>query len=366
MRVAVAAAAGGDDDEELDGSEPSGEDDELAIEVGQLSLNEDEVVRFHGKMSGLHLLGELLLELYWTYVHPALPIVCKRVFMEDFRHSQLMSADSPYSEPSKGASSPNSQSGPHAYAPALPRAARLLLAMFSIATHYSTQTGHDVAPPQECAMWVVGDRYLEDAKVILDSSYVASHPSMCQVLLLMAYCEVGIGAMVQAWLAFTDSTTANTGKRASNVLEQRRAKLVRKKRDEDVGKAREDGMATHIGTEPDTSDVVPDPVGTLADPPPELQEELLALQSVSRSGRVRRPPRALQDYLPSSTGGLPAHIPRAAPPRLPVPAPTTVPSTSVTLDAHEITPQPTSSSPEFIETKHNIFGVYRAYHPPAF
>ena len=122
-------------DDETGGSEPSGEDDELAIEVGQLSLNEDEVVRFHGKVSGLHLLGvtdredgrheggiwkfpkarvwpplpptaanhakglenfapdlpdratqELLLELYWTYVHPALPIVCKRSFMEDFRN----------------------------------------------------------------------------------------------------------------------------------------------------------------------------------------------------------------------------------------------------------------------------------------
>ena len=44
-------------DDETGGSERSGEDDELAIEVGQLSLNEDEQVRFHGKMSGLHLLG---------------------------------------------------------------------------------------------------------------------------------------------------------------------------------------------------------------------------------------------------------------------------------------------------------------------
>ena len=34
----------------------SGED-EMAVAVGQLSLNEDEQVRFHGKVSGLHLLG---------------------------------------------------------------------------------------------------------------------------------------------------------------------------------------------------------------------------------------------------------------------------------------------------------------------
>ncbi|TFY61678.1 hypothetical protein EVJ58_g4373 [Rhodofomes roseus] len=234
-------------DDETGGSEPSGEDDELAIEVGQLSLNEDEVVRFHGKVSGLHLLGvkdredsrheggiwrfpkarvwpplpptaanhakgldnfapdlpdratqELLLDLYWTYVHPALPIVCKRAFMEDFRNSQTMSADSPYSEPSDGAS-PGSQIGQSTH-----RRGRvptvLLLAMFSIAARYSAQTGGDVPPPQEGSMWAAGDRYLEDAKVILDSSYAASRPSTCQALLLMAYREVGIGAMAQAWL----------------------------------------------------------------------------------------------------------------------------------------------------------------------
>ncbi|KAH9915218.1 fungal-specific transcription factor domain-containing protein [Fomitopsis serialis] len=199
-------------DDETGGSEPSGEDDELAIEVGQLSLNEDEVVRFTGRdrEDGRHEGGiwkfpkarvwpplpptaanhakgldnfvpdlpdratqELLLDLYWTYVHPALPIVSKRVFME-------------------------------ISATAWHRRGRvptvLLLAMFSIAARYSAQTGNDVLPPQEGSMWAAGDRYLEEAKVILDSSYAASRPSTCQALLLMAYREVGIGAMAQAWL----------------------------------------------------------------------------------------------------------------------------------------------------------------------
>lgn len=49
-------------------------------------------------------------------------------------------------------------------------------------------------------MWTAGDSYLEDAKVILDSTYAASRPSTCQALLLMGYREVGIGAMAQAWL----------------------------------------------------------------------------------------------------------------------------------------------------------------------
>ena len=107
--------------------------------VGQLSLNEDEQVRFHGKASGLHLLApreridgrseggiwkfpkarvwpplppaersqhmkddgefpislpsleeqEKLLDLYWKYVHTALPIVYKQSFLENFRRASV-------------------------------------------------------------------------------------------------------------------------------------------------------------------------------------------------------------------------------------------------------------------------------------
>ncbi|KAI0943292.1 hypothetical protein AcW1_002495 [Taiwanofungus camphoratus] len=229
-------------DEMMEGEEGSGED-ELAIEVGQLSINEDEQVRFHGKASGLHLLGvkerkderhtggiwrfpkarvwpplppsaikqakgleefaptlpnqeeqELLLELYFTYVHPVLPIVHKRTFMEDFRNGS-MSADSPYSVDSQEAASPGSTSRGRGRVPTL-----LLLAMFSIAARYSYRTSERVPPPEEGSMWAAGDSYLEDAKVILDSTYAASRPSTCQALLLLGYREVGIGAMAQAWL----------------------------------------------------------------------------------------------------------------------------------------------------------------------
>lgn len=109
------------------------EDGALAAEVGQLSLNEESELRFHGKASGLHLLGvkdrsdgrneggiwrfpksgvwpplpkghafaepddalpislpdaqsqEGLLELYFTYVHPSLPVLHKQAFLDDFR-----------------------------------------------------------------------------------------------------------------------------------------------------------------------------------------------------------------------------------------------------------------------------------------
>ncbi|KAI0088316.1 fungal-specific transcription factor domain-containing protein [Irpex rosettiformis] len=225
------------DYETQDEDEESGED-ELALAVGQLSMNEDLQVRYHGKASGLHLLNaserddgrseggiwrfpkarvwppiaadartptktedewstrlpsldiqEHLLEVYFTYVHSQLPIVHKKSFMEIFRTGNLGTMDSP-----QAASTPSSQGG-------IPRMLRiptlLLLSMFSIAARYSTVAS---PPPVPGAMWVAGDDFMADAKVILDSSYAQSRPSTCQALLLLGYREIGIGAMAQAWL----------------------------------------------------------------------------------------------------------------------------------------------------------------------
>ena len=140
---------------------------------------------------------ELLVELYFTYVHPALPIVHKSTFMEDFRKGQL-SADSPYSGEStySDAASPGSTASQNRRGRHVPTL--LLLAMFSLAARYSSRTG--VAPPDDGQMWTAGDEYMADAKVILDRTYAASRPSTCQALLLLGYREVGIGAMAQAWL----------------------------------------------------------------------------------------------------------------------------------------------------------------------
>ncbi|KAH9937840.1 fungal-specific transcription factor domain-containing protein [Epithele typhae] len=234
------------EEESMEDSDESGED-EMAIALGQLSLNEDEQVRFHGKMSGLHLLGvkerqdgrgeggiwrfpkarvwpplpstiqsrrrpqsdefvsplpdlakqELLLDLYFKYVHPLLPIVHKQSFLEDFRNGNL-STDSPYSGESSysDAASPLSSGAPgcRRRVPTL-----LLLTMFALAARFSAQAA-DVPPPDDGSMWTAGDAYMEDAKIILDRTYAASRPSTCQSLLLLGFREIGIGAMAQAWL----------------------------------------------------------------------------------------------------------------------------------------------------------------------
>ena len=58
--TSLSPEAGGDGDADIEsaGGEDDAEgEDELALAVGQLSINEDEQVRYHGKASGLHLLG---------------------------------------------------------------------------------------------------------------------------------------------------------------------------------------------------------------------------------------------------------------------------------------------------------------------
>lgn len=76
--------------------------------------------------------------------------------------------------------------------------ALLLLTMYAIAARYSDD-GSSPPPADVSMMWEAGDEYLNQAKVILDSSYAASRPSTCQALLIMGYREIGIGAMAQAW-----------------------------------------------------------------------------------------------------------------------------------------------------------------------
>ncbi|KAF9012001.1 fungal-specific transcription factor domain-containing protein [Cyathus striatus] len=214
----------------------SDSEDELVGAVGQLSLNEDEQVRYHGKASGLYLLGtreridsrneggiwrfpkarvwpplpfastnlsgddefssqlppavvqDHLLDLYFTYVHPSFPVIYKRLFFD--AHNSSSTTESPHSPASDGASGSPFNRRRHRV-PTL-----LLLVMFSLAARYDETA---LPSPTDGSMWAAGDDYLDSAKVILDGTYSSSRPSTCQALLLMGYREIGIGAMAQAW-----------------------------------------------------------------------------------------------------------------------------------------------------------------------
>ncbi|KAH7911436.1 fungal-specific transcription factor domain-containing protein [Hygrophoropsis aurantiaca] len=222
----------------------SDSDEDVLDAVGQLSLNEDEQVRYHGKASGLYLLGinarpearneggiwrfpkarvwppvpghapsaleddefasklpdaalqEHLLELYFTYVHPVFPVLHKAAFWESYRNGGR-TGETPESPASDGQrTSPSPFHRARQRPPPL-----LLLAMFSIAARYSTSSASSpLPPPSSPAMWTAGDEYLAHAKIILDSTYASSRASTCQALLLLGFREVGIGAMAQAWV----------------------------------------------------------------------------------------------------------------------------------------------------------------------
>ncbi|KAG6817027.1 hypothetical protein H0H87_000651 [Tephrocybe sp. NHM501043] len=207
-------------------------DGALTGAAGQLSLNEDEQVRYHGKASGLYLLGtqgrvdgrneggiwrfpkarvwpplssssatktidnddyvnqlpdqhvqERLVNLYFQHVHVNLPVIHKRAFFDAFRADQ---GESPQSPPSVSPFNRRPRRVP----------TLLLFAMFAIASRHADGSPK---PADSSTMWDAGDEYLDQAKTILDATYAASRPSTCQALLLMGYREIGIGAMAQAW-----------------------------------------------------------------------------------------------------------------------------------------------------------------------
>ncbi|ORY73251.1 fungal-specific transcription factor domain-domain-containing protein [Leucosporidium creatinivorum] len=201
---------------------------ELADVVGQLSLNENAEVRYHGRSSGLYLISKSarykdffwqfpsagvwpptdgrvlktekeilaladaedplpdratqqhLLDLYWTYVHPHFPILYKVSFMRQYRHS-ISNPNS--TEPSTPAGSGK--------VPIV-----LLLSMFALAARYS-----DLDPSRsDGKYWTAGQDYLEKAKRVLNYDYGSSKLVSVQALLLMAYREIGTGGMSASWL----------------------------------------------------------------------------------------------------------------------------------------------------------------------
>ncbi|KIJ16298.1 hypothetical protein PAXINDRAFT_98785 [Paxillus involutus ATCC 200175] len=270
------------------GSTDSDSDDDLVNAVGQLSLNEDEQVRYHGKASGLYLLDvsakaearneggiwrfpkarvwpplppsatnsptsssfvinttvigsspaaanantghlpltsaaldsdlasmfpepavqEHLLELYFTYVHAAFPILHKDAFWEGYRNMRNPPTDAPSPTSDQAQSGPDS-SPPPVFGKRRHVSPLLLLSMFGIAARYSPSSSPPPPPrpssptsphpPEVSLMWTAGDNFLILARSLLDSTYASSLPSTVQSLLLLGYRELGIGAMAQAW-----------------------------------------------------------------------------------------------------------------------------------------------------------------------
>ncbi|GAA6010201.1 hypothetical protein JCM11491_005388 [Sporobolomyces phaffii] len=210
-----------------------GPDSELADVIGQLSLNENEEVRYHGRSSGLYLISKSqrfrdffwqfpsagvwpksdgrvarterellgladgedplpdletqhhLLQAFWTHVHPHFPILYKISFMRQYRHSLARS------DPSN--TTPASTSFGNGPVPIV-----LLLSMFALSARYC-----DLYPTtgSDGKFWDAGQDFLDKARKIIHHEYGSSKLVMVQTLLLIAYREIGVGAMSSAWMS---------------------------------------------------------------------------------------------------------------------------------------------------------------------
>ncbi|KAH6917023.1 fungal-specific transcription factor domain-containing protein [Coprinopsis sp. MPI-PUGE-AT-0042] len=209
---------------------------ETTNELGQLSLDDNQEVRFHGKQSGLHLLGrslrpdqrieggtwrlpmarvwpsstsgipsgpiqdvevhlppievqDRLVNIYMTYIHPTFPVLHKTSFLSDY-HSRKFhnSVGSPVAGSSSSQTSPKPE-------PCQEITPLLLLSIFAIAARFDDEhVMHSSGRASEA-----GSGYVEDARRILHSVR-HSRLSVVQAVVLLGYREFGIGSMEQGWL----------------------------------------------------------------------------------------------------------------------------------------------------------------------
>ncbi|TRM66257.1 fungal-specific transcription factor domain-containing protein [Schizophyllum amplum] len=200
--------------------------------MGELSLDEHQEVRFHGKTSGLHLLRrndrtddrieggiwklpmarvwpptkkemegafveeevevnmpsydlqDKMLDLYFTYIHPIFPPSTRY-----FSKSGTSSKGSPSDHSTGGSPKPESSQKVNDL---------LLLSVFAITARFL-----DEPPPVTSLggkMWEQGCEWCNSAIKILTRTFHRSQPSTVQSLLLLGYREFGLGSMEHGWL----------------------------------------------------------------------------------------------------------------------------------------------------------------------
>ena len=196
---------------------------DISDSLGQLSIDENSNMRYHGKASGLYLITnnkrhkqgiwnfpapgiwpashelkklsqvevvnlsgaknclpdievqEKLIELYFAYVHPVLPIIHKSWFLSNFKNSNINNKMNNETDE------------------VLPTL--LLLCIFGVASRYSA-----VNNPNSPALWSAGTLYVERAREIAHLDHPNSRLSSVQAFLLLTYRSVGLGDMKSAWM----------------------------------------------------------------------------------------------------------------------------------------------------------------------
>lgn len=141
-----------------------------------------------------------LLELYWTYVHPHLPLLYRSLFVRQYRNTVHTTEGYATGAKESNGSSTATPVGGAKPAPALASGGKvpaiLLLSIYALAARYS-DTGEDTR--KEGEYWRAGEVYARKARELLYEDFGSSRLTTCQALLLLAYREAGVGAMAKSW-----------------------------------------------------------------------------------------------------------------------------------------------------------------------
>ncbi|TDL26037.1 hypothetical protein BD410DRAFT_562461 [Rickenella mellea] len=138
-------------------------------------------------------LQDVLISIYFTYVHPVLPVIHKPSFDRDYRASRTASqtAGSNYGLAHPTASRPSPE---HMKSFNL-----VLFAMFSVAIRYINERSPATSGRPSWDFKTSND-FLTSARRILNAFNHRSSIVNCQALLILAYQEAGIGMTDQGWL----------------------------------------------------------------------------------------------------------------------------------------------------------------------
>lgn len=141
-----------------------------------------------------------LLELYWTYVHPHLPLLYRSLFVRQYRNTVHTTEGYATGAKEGNGSSSSTPLGGAKPAPALASGGKvpaiLLLSIYALAARYS-DTGEDTR--KEGEYWRAGEVYARKARELLYEDFGSSRLTTCQALVLLAYREAGVGAMAKSW-----------------------------------------------------------------------------------------------------------------------------------------------------------------------
>ncbi|KAL5534107.1 hypothetical protein ACEPAG_568 [Sanghuangporus baumii] len=124
---------------------------------------------------------KLLVELYFTYVHPDLPVLHKPSFMDLCRSHLDYDSDTAPTFASANLQTKLAQ--------------LLMLSVFTVSSRFNEK---ELPLPEPGAMWEAGCNYLASARQILYSVIHTSSLITCQALVILAYREFGLGSFEQS------------------------------------------------------------------------------------------------------------------------------------------------------------------------